>query len=80
MEVEIRVEPGRQEPKLVILAGEESGELRQLAASLSKLALGPVPVGEAVPSAGRISPLLRRRKGGIRSDRRGDLHRPAEAL
>ena len=37
MEVEIRVEPGRQEPKLVILAGEESGELRQLAASLSKL-------------------------------------------
>ncbi|MCI8679088.1 MAG: LytTR family transcriptional regulator [Lawsonibacter sp.] len=44
MEVEIRVEPGRQEPKLVILAGEESGELRQLAASLSKLALGPVPV------------------------------------
>ena len=60
MEVEIRVEPGRQEPKLVILAGEESGELRQLAASLSKLALG--------------------RKGGIRSDRRGDLHRPAEAL
>ena len=44
MEVEIRVEPGRQEPKLVILAGEESGELRQLAVSLSKLALGPVPV------------------------------------
>ena len=42
--MEIRVEPGRQEPKLVILAGEESGELRQLAASLSKLALGPVPV------------------------------------
>ena len=41
MEVEIRVEPGRQEPKLVILAGEESGEL---AVSLSKLALGPVPV------------------------------------
>ena len=31
MEVEIRVEPGRQEPKIVILAGEESEELRRLA-------------------------------------------------
>ena len=44
MEVEIRVEPGRQEPKAVILAGEESGELRRLAEQLSRLALGPVPV------------------------------------
>ena len=44
MEVEIRTEPGRQEPKIVILAGEESEELRRLADSLSKLALGPVPV------------------------------------
>ena len=44
MEVEIRIEPGRQEPKVVILAGEEGPELRQLAASLARLALGPVPV------------------------------------
>ena len=44
MEVEIRVEPGRQEPKVVILAGEESGELLRLAESLGRLALGPVPV------------------------------------
>lgn len=44
MEVEIRIEPGRQEPKAVILAGEESEELRRLADSLSRLALGPVPV------------------------------------
>ena len=44
MEVEIRTEPGRQEPKIVILAGEESEELRRLADSLSKLALGPIPV------------------------------------
>ena len=37
MEVEIKTEPGRQEPKIVILAGEESEELRRLAESLSKL-------------------------------------------
>lgn len=45
MEVEIRTEPGRQEPKIVILAGEESEELRRLADSLSALTLGPVPAG-----------------------------------
>jgi len=44
VEVEIRVEPGRQEPKIVILAGEESEELRRLAEELSDLALGPIPV------------------------------------
>ena len=44
MEVEIKVEPGRQAPKIVILTGEESGELRRLAEQLSGLALGPVPV------------------------------------
>ena len=44
MEVEVKTEPGRQEPKLVILCGEESGELRRLAEQLSRLALGPVPV------------------------------------
>ena len=45
MEVEIRIEPGRQEPKLVVLAGEESEELRRLADSLSALSLGPIPAG-----------------------------------
>lgn len=44
MEVEIKLEPGRQEPRVVILAGEESGELRRLAEGLRTLALGPVPV------------------------------------
>lgn len=44
MEVEIRLEPGRQEPKAVIVAGEESEELRRLADSLLRLALGPVAV------------------------------------
>lgn len=44
MEVEIRVEPGRKEPKVVILAGEESEELRRLANSLADLSLSPVPV------------------------------------
>ena len=44
MEVEIRLESGRKEPKVVILAGEDSGELRRLADSLSRLSLGPIPV------------------------------------
>lgn len=44
MEVELKLEPGRQEPKVIILAGEESGDLRRLAESLANLALGPVPV------------------------------------
>ena len=43
MEVEIRTEPGRQEPKVIILAGEESEELRRLADRLSALAVGPIP-------------------------------------
>lgn len=45
MEVEIRIEPGRREPKVVILASEESEELRRLADKLSALAVGPVPAG-----------------------------------
>ena len=44
MDVELRIEPGRQEPKLVILAGEESEELHRLMESLSTLSLGPIPV------------------------------------
>jgi len=44
LEVELRLEPGRQELKIVILAGEETEELRTLARELEGLALGPVPV------------------------------------
>lgn len=44
MEIEIKIEPGRLEPKIVILAGGESEELRRLAESLSRLAVGPIPV------------------------------------
>lgn len=46
MEVEIKIEAGRREPKVVILAGEDSPEVRRLADSLSRLALGPVPVSQ----------------------------------
>ena len=48
MEVEIRIEPERREPRVVILAGEESEELRRLAENLSRLALGPIPVSRGV--------------------------------
>jgi len=44
MDVELRLEPGRKEPKIIILAGEDSPELRRLAEELSGLALGPVAV------------------------------------
>ena len=44
MEIEIKVEPGRQEPKVVILTGEEGEDLRRLAERLSRLAVGPIPV------------------------------------
>lgn len=44
MDVELKIEPGRQEPKIIILAGEESDALRRLAEELSSLALGPIPV------------------------------------
>ena len=44
MEVEVKLEQGRQEPKVVILAGEDSPELRHLADSLSKLALSMLSV------------------------------------
>lgn len=46
LEVEFKIEPERQEPKLVILAGEETEELRRLAQELSQLALGPLLVWE----------------------------------
>ena len=44
MEVEIKLEPGRQELKVVILAGTKSEGLSRLAESLSELTLGPVQV------------------------------------
>ena len=44
MDVELRLEPGQKEPKIIILAGEDSPELRRLAEELSGLALGPVAV------------------------------------
>lgn len=46
MEVEIRIDPERQEPKLVIYAAQETPELQKLAEQLSGLALGPVQVWE----------------------------------
>ncbi len=44
MEVELKIEPGRKEPKAVILAGADSPDLRRLAEELSGLRLDPVPV------------------------------------
>ena len=44
MEVELKLEKGRESPKILILAGEETEELRALMAELSGLALGPIPV------------------------------------
>lgn len=44
MDVELKTQPGRQEPKIVILAGEETPALRRLAQELAGLALDPVPV------------------------------------
>ena len=46
MEVEWKVEPGRKEPKVVILAGEDSPQLRQLVQELAGLHLGPIQVWE----------------------------------
>lgn len=44
MKVEIRLEKGREEPTVIILAGEETEEIRNLAARLGALNLAPVPV------------------------------------
>lgn len=44
MEIELKVEPGRKEPKIIILAEEETPALRRLMEDLSGLALDPVPV------------------------------------
>lgn len=44
MEVELKMEPGRREPKVIILAGEENEALSRLVMELSDLAFGPIPV------------------------------------
>lgn len=43
MEVELKLEPGRREPKVVVLAGRETPQVRELLDRLSALALGPIP-------------------------------------
>lgn len=50
MEVEIRVEPGRTEPKAVLYAGADTPELRDLARRLEGMWVGPLPAlqGERV--------------------------------
>lgn len=50
MEVEFQREPGRQEPKIVLLAAEETPEVQRLLRRLSGLAVGPIPArrGEEV--------------------------------
>ncbi len=44
MEVELRLEPGREEPKVIILAGAETEDIRRLAAQLTGLLSAPVSV------------------------------------
>ena len=46
MEVELKLEPGRPEPKVVILAGEVTPALEQLVRELAGLALAPIPIWE----------------------------------
>lgn len=44
MDVEVKLEPGREELKVILIAGEETEEVRRLAHQLSGLRLDPVPV------------------------------------
>lgn len=46
MEVELKLEPGRGEPRLVIYAGEDTPELRELAEQLRRLELAPITLWE----------------------------------
>ena len=46
MEVELRIDPTLEQPKLVIHAPQETPELRQLADQLSLLSLGPLQAWE----------------------------------
>lgn len=44
MDVELKLEPGRTKPKVVILAGAETARLQELVRCLSGLTLDPIPV------------------------------------
>ena len=46
MDVEIRIDPEQQEPRLVIYAAQDTPQLRDLARRLSSLSLGPLSVWE----------------------------------
>ena len=46
MDVEVRIDPQQQEPKLVIYTDRNTPELQQLARQLAGLSLGPVEVWE----------------------------------
>ena len=46
MEVEIRIDPQLQEPKLIICAPENTPELQELARQLAGISLGPIRVWE----------------------------------
>lgn len=46
MEVEWKLEPGRKEPKIVVLAGEDSPELRRLLRELEGLSPAPISIWE----------------------------------
>lgn len=46
MEVEIKIDPEREQPKLVIYAAQNTPQLQELAKQLSGLSLGPVQVWE----------------------------------
>ena len=43
MKVEFKLQPGLEEPKVVIVASEETEQLQQLAQYLAKLDLSPIP-------------------------------------
>ena len=51
MEVEIKLEPGRKEPRAVIYAGADTPELQELVQRLSGVFLGPVPAFRRPPAA-----------------------------
>ena len=44
MDVEWKLEPGRREPKIIILSAEATPELEELAGQLAGLSLGPLTV------------------------------------
>lgn len=46
MEVELRIDPRQPKPRLVIYAGEDTPQLRELVRRLEALALDPIPVWE----------------------------------